>query len=306
MIKNYERNTNMARSRRVKVETGAFYHISSRITGKQFLLHDSKVKNMMLSSLERSAIFSGVKVGTFCIMDDHFHILLYVPSSPEEALSESEILDRIEALSGKRKAEVIHDRWERLNSIGEIQTLQAEKERWIRRMYDLSQFVKTFKEEFRRLYQKENDYSGRLWGDRFYSTVIESGEYLTRCAAYIEMNPVRAGIVKEAKHYAWNSSGLANQGNLFAKACREWLMEFAGVAGGVDLSGDTPQKDSWLMKRWPQLTKGGFLGSYSFVSKAVSEYQRLLFSHSLKAREFACALFASHGYRIAKKLKIVA
>ena len=70
----------MARTRRIKAEGAAFYHVTSRITGKQFLLKDPEVKKLMLSALERSAKFSGVEIGSFCLMDDHFHILLHIPS----------------------------------------------------------------------------------------------------------------------------------------------------------------------------------------------------------------------------------
>ena len=72
-------------------------------------------------------------------------------------------------------------------SHGETFLVEEEKNRWRRRMYDLSEFIKTFKEEFRRAFQREYDYSGRLWGDRFFSTLIGSSAYLMRCAAYIDL-----------------------------------------------------------------------------------------------------------------------
>lgn len=288
----------MARTRRIKVDGAAFYHVTSRITGKQFLLQSPKVKKLMLNALERSAKFSGVEIGSFCIMDDHFHILLHIPAFDVGTLPDSELLDRIEILAGKKRADMLHERWDHLASLGDTPLVEAEKNRWRRRMYDLSQFVKTFKEEFRRDFQREYDYSGRLWGDRFFSTVVESSEYLSKCAAYIEMNPVRAKMVTQAKDYAWNTSGAAAKGNAFAKACRVWFSEYAGITGGVALDGDTPHEEGWLLKRWPQMSKGKLLGSSDFVANGVLKYQDKLFSHKLRARSFAGGLFASHGYRI--------
>ena len=84
----------MARTRRIKEEGAAFYHVTSRITGRQFLLKDPEVKMLMLSALKRSAKFSGVEIGSFCIMDDHFHILLHIPSFDAGTLPDSELLDR--------------------------------------------------------------------------------------------------------------------------------------------------------------------------------------------------------------------
>jgi len=54
---------------------------------------------------------------------------------------------------------------------------------------------------FNRKYEK----SGRLWQNRFFSTVIEEERYLWAVASYIERNPVRAGIVNRPQEYAWSS-----------------------------------------------------------------------------------------------------
>ena len=279
----------MARTRRIKAEGAAFYHITSRITGKQFLLKDPEVKKLMLSALKRSAKFSGVDVGSFCIMDDHFHIFIHIPSFDVGTLPDSELLNRIEHLAGKKRADILRERWEKMRQCGDTPLAEAEKQRWRRRMYDLSEFVKTFKEEFRRAYQREHDYSGRLWGDRFFSTLVENSKQLKNCVAYIEMNPVRAGMVKRATDYMWNSSGLQQRGDEFAKECREWLM---------DLCGDTPQEEGWLMRRVPQISKGKILGTAAFVAEAIAKYQSKLNSHRVRVRAVVDGMFASHGYRL--------
>ncbi len=51
--------------------------------------------------------------------------------------------------------------------------------------------------------------SGTLWEGRFKASSIDSEDYLLACYRYIEMNPVRAGMVSGCKHYLW-SSHLAN------------------------------------------------------------------------------------------------
>lgn len=282
----------MARTGRIKAEGNAFYHVTSRITGKQFLLQGKRIKELMLSSLKRTARFSGIKVGAFCIMDDHFHILLHVPAFDAAALTEQEVLERVEALSGRKRAEMLQEHWENLRSRGDTPLVEAELNRLRARMYDLSEFVKTFKEEFRRAFQQEYDYSGRLWGDRFFSTLIHSAEYLKKCAAYIEMNPVRAGLSKRVSEYGWNTSGLSSQGDEFAIECREWLMSIG--------CGDVSFDEQWLRKQWSQISKGKLLGSAQFVAMAVLKYQNKLFSRSLRARTIVDGMFASHGYRVKK------
>ena len=54
---------------------------------------------------------------------------------------------------------------------------------------------------FNRTYQR----SGTLWEGRFKSCVVSSAEYLLICQRYIELNPVRAGMVSSPEAYAWSS-----------------------------------------------------------------------------------------------------
>ena len=69
----------MARKNRVKTKNDAYYHVVSRIA-HQALLMDDAVKRRMLDILYAAAAFCGVVVGTYMLMDNHFHILVYVPA----------------------------------------------------------------------------------------------------------------------------------------------------------------------------------------------------------------------------------
>ena len=60
-----------------------------------------------------------------------------------------------------------------------------------------------------RTYQR----SGTLWEGRFRSSIIQQEDYLLRCQRYIEMNPVRAGIVKHPGEYSWSSYQVNGQGS---------------------------------------------------------------------------------------------
>jgi len=54
-------------------------------------------------------------------------------------------------------------------------------------------------------YKKIYDYCGHFWQDRFKSSVIEIDSYLLQCGKYIELNPVRAGMVNHPAHYPFSS-----------------------------------------------------------------------------------------------------
>lgn len=47
--------------------------------------------------------------------------------------------------------------------------------------------------------------TGTVWGGRYRSTIVDPENYLLRCMCYIELNPVRAGIVAHAGEYTWSS-----------------------------------------------------------------------------------------------------
>jgi putative transposase len=49
--------------------------------------------------------------------------------------------------------------------------------------------------------------SGTLWEGRYKSTLIQTERYLLSCMAYIDLNPVRAGLVTHAREYPWSSHG---------------------------------------------------------------------------------------------------
>ena len=68
---------------------------------------------------------------------------------------------------------------------------------------------------FNRTHQR----SGTLWEGRFRSCLVESREYVLNCYRYVEMNPVRAGMVQSPLEYRW-SSHAANTGRAIDRALR--------------------------------------------------------------------------------------
>ena len=54
-------------------------------------------------------------------------------------------------------------------------------------------------------YQRHYQYRGHLWQDRFKSLLIDRDSYLLECGRYVELNPVRGGLTKDPRDYAWSS-----------------------------------------------------------------------------------------------------
>ncbi len=82
-------------------------------------------------------------------------------------------------------------------------------------MLNIENFIvmKELKQAFSWYYNKRHNRRGTLWGERFKSVMVENGETLINCLAYIDLNPVRAAIVERPEDYRWNSLGYHVQTN---------------------------------------------------------------------------------------------
>jgi len=56
-----------------------------------------------------------------------------------------------------------------------------------------------------RYFNKRHNRSGTLWEGRYKSSLIDSEGYLLTCMAYIDLNPVRAGLAESAEDFSWSS-----------------------------------------------------------------------------------------------------
>ena len=81
--------------------------------------------------------------------------------------------------------------------------------RFTYRMHNLSEFMKTLLQRFTRWFNRTHKRSGTLWEERFKSVIVESGIAARTMAAYIDLNPVRAGMVADPAEYRWSSYGEA-------------------------------------------------------------------------------------------------
>jgi len=62
-------------------------------------------------------------------------------------------------------------------------------------------------------YQRRYGYHGHLWQGRFKSLLIDRDSYLLECGRYVELNPVRAGLVRHPGDYAWTSYRVYAEGS---------------------------------------------------------------------------------------------
>ena len=76
----------------------------------------------------------------------------------------------------------------------------------------IGQVMKVVGQRYVQYVNRTYDRLGTLWGGRFRSCLVDSESYLLRCHQYIEMNPVRAGMVDRPGAFRWSSHGFNAEG----------------------------------------------------------------------------------------------
>ncbi len=185
----------MARIPRILI-TGdpTVYHNISQTALQGFPLEDIE-KDFLVEQMKHASQLWYVDVMGFCCLGNHFHLL--VRMLPDTDFSDADILKRLAAYYGE----------DRLFGADQLPTYRQ-------KLASLSEFVGEIKVCFARFCNKRHGRRGYFWGDRFKSVVVEKGETLVNCLAYIDLNPVRAGLVQRPEDYRWNSIGyLIQTGN---------------------------------------------------------------------------------------------
>lgn len=178
----------------VKGEPGV-YHVISRTALNGFVMGDME-KDFLLQHIKRLSAVYFVEILGFCCMNTHFHLLCRM--MPEEEFCDDEVRKRFQFYYGNDPKNDLHR-----DQIPHFRT------RW----ENLSEFVREIKQGFSRFYNKRHKRKGFFWAERFKSLLVEDGDTLINCLAYIDLNPVRAGIVTKPEEYRWCSLGYHVQTN---------------------------------------------------------------------------------------------
>ena len=239
------------------------YHVISRVVDRRFVLGtEEKEKFRTLMRMQEN--FTGCRVLSYCLMDNHFHLLLEVPPMADGGISDELLLKRLSALYGEdfvggvsreladaRAADYTSD-------AGMDEALAAIHKRFTYRMQDLGEFMKGLLQRFTQWFNRAHSRTGRLWEDRFKSVIVEDGIAARTMAAYIDLNPVRAGMVNDPADHRWSSYGEAvgggNKGN--GKKAREGLVRAYFCNQGIGFEAGKWTEVSRLYRRLMGLALG--------------------------------------------------
>jgi REP element-mobilizing transposase RayT len=203
----------------VPEDMDGLYHVVSRVVDRRKVFGELEKKRFR-ELLQAYAEFSGISVVAWCVMGNHFHLLLDVPAKAREqasGLSEEEVVRRVGLIHGPSASRELAGQLSLCSSAeAKYQLLHPYR----RRMGDLGLMMKTLKQRFTQWFNRRHERRGTLWEDRYRSVIVEKsdsdgsmGGVAKIVAAYIDLNPVRAGITANPADYAWSGFGAAVAGD---------------------------------------------------------------------------------------------
>lgn len=189
----------------------SYYHCVSRVVDRR-LVFQADEKEVFRSILRKLETFLGIRVATYCLMGNHFHLLLEVPDRETmPRLSPEQLLGLLPLLYDPATVASVAHEFDLARRTGDETHEKAILDRFEKRRGDLSIFVKELKQRVSIFMNHRLGRTGTLWEGRFRSILVEGGEpALLAVAAYIDLNPIRAGLVDRPEDYRWSGYGEAN------------------------------------------------------------------------------------------------
>jgi len=190
-----------ARYRLIDTATTPYYHCVSRCVRRAFLCGMDRLtgknfdhrKQWILDRVRLLSSVYAVDVCAYAIMSNHFHLVLFVDTKRAEQWSFDETIDRwLQLFKGppvarKYKAGETLTKWEQ-------DALASWVDVWRDRLADISWYMRCLNETIARMANAEDECTGRFWEGRFKSQALLEEAAVVSCMAYVDLNPIRAGL----------------------------------------------------------------------------------------------------------------
>lgn len=178
-----------------------FYHCVSRCVRRAFLCGTDSVTGQNYEHRRQwvedrirllSTLFA-IDICAYSVMSNHYHLVVKINSSAD--WSDQDVMDRWLTLY---KGPILVQRFRNGEALGqaERETVSQILEVWRKRLQDLSWFMKNLNEPIARMANAEDNCTGHFWESRFKSQALLTEEALLSCMAYVDLNPIRAGMTK--------------------------------------------------------------------------------------------------------------
>ena len=200
------------RSSLVNVETTPYYHCVSRCVRRAFLCgvdfttqKDYEHRRQWFEDriLELAAVFA-VDVCAYAVMSNHLHVVLHLNPNQAAQWTDLEVVQRWHLLFSGKPISRLYASGVRLSS-AQQSILNDLVTCWRERLSNLSWFMRCLNEYIAVQANKEDKCKGRFWEGRFKSQALLDEAALAACMAYVDLNPIRAGIAETPERSDYTS-----------------------------------------------------------------------------------------------------
>ena len=252
------------RKRLVCPDVTPYYHCVSRCVRRAFLCGQdpqtgvdvSHRKRMIEDLLLRLTQVFALEVCAYAVMSNHYHLVLFIDRQQALDWSMQETIERWHQLFRGHALSLRFLKGETLSDV-EHRQLQDLAESWRQRLMDISWYMRVLNERVARKANAEDACTGRFWEGRFKSQALLDEKALLACMAYVDLNPVRAGLAKTPEHSAFTAIQKRLQAYAQQRTQPEELRDFeaSGTTGIPFTPEDYIQLIDWTSRQM-QAQKG--------------------------------------------------
>jgi REP element-mobilizing transposase RayT len=200
------------RSQQISLSDTPYYHVTSRTVRKAFLCGVDKDTGVNYEHrrdwvekriLKLSSIF-GIDIAAYAVMHNHLHVVLHVDVQKTENWNIKEVITRWHEIFRGTLLTKKYLKGQPLTKV-EMEIVESTASIYRNRLMDISWFMRSLNEPIARQANKEDDCTGPFWGGRFKSQALLDETALLSCMAYVDLNPIRAGIDKTPEQSMYTS-----------------------------------------------------------------------------------------------------
>ena len=196
-----------ARKHQISLDATPYYHVISRCVRHAYLCGEDKLtgrsfehrRTWIEKDLEQLAEVFFIDTAAYAIMSNHYHLVLHVNKASAQKAGTREIIERWHRRFGGNEASQKYLDYEPLEPF-EKELLNVQVDLWRNRLFSISWLMRTLNETTARKANREDECTGRFWEGRFKSIPLLDDQALLSCMAYVDLNPIRAGVASTPEH----------------------------------------------------------------------------------------------------------
>lgn len=191
------------RRTQISLDDTPYYHCISRCVRRAFLCGKDRYsgqdfshrRQWLLDRIKQVASAFAIDIAAYAIMNNHYHLVLRVDRKQAQSWTDDEVIERWCMLfcgpllvQGYLCGKAL--------SVAERETVSAIAGVWRKRLMDISWYMRCLNEYVARQANREDGCTGRFWEGRFKAQALLGDRAVLSCMAYVDLNPVRAGLAQ--------------------------------------------------------------------------------------------------------------